>query len=63
MTFKHTLYFWVAVSFLKPGIDDEAEKVFSSNLKGEASKNFSGCGAPRPSFSLSHFSMNPVIGD
>ena len=54
----------------KPGIDhlfsfvsDEAGKVFSSNLKGAASKNFSEGGAPRPLFSLLHFSMNPVIGD
>ena len=46
-----------------PGIDDKAEKVFSSNLKGVGSKNFSGGSAPRPPFSLSHFSMNPVIGD
>ena len=45
------------------GVDGEAEKVLSSNLKGVASKSFSGGSATRPPFSLSHFSTNPVIGD
>ena len=35
------------------GIDDEAEKVFSSSLKGVAGKDFSEGFAPRPPFSLS----------
>ena len=40
----------------KPGIDDEAEKVFSSNLKGVANKNFLGVQPPDPvlSFRIEH---------
>ena len=43
-------------------IDDEAKKAFTSYPKGVDGKNFSGGGAPRPTFFLLHFSKNPIIG-
>ena len=49
--------------FKRFGINDKAEKAFSSNLKGMASKNFSGGSVPRPPFYFLHLTMDPGIGD
>ena len=59
----HTFIVFLASSWFSKrlGIDDNVENVFSSILKGVASKLFLGALPPDPC--LFHFSMNTIISD